>query len=47
MLDPFQLPFGPAWPLGMKPPVWLKDGDVCETTIEKIGAIRNTMRALS
>jgi len=31
----------------MKPPVWLKDGDVVETTIEKIGSIRNTMRALS
>ena len=37
----------PGVALGMKQPIWLKDGDVCETTIEKIGAIRNTMRALS
>jgi 2,4-diketo-3-deoxy-L-fuconate hydrolase len=37
----------PGVALGMKPPVWLKDGDVVETTIEKIGSIRNTMRALS
>ena len=37
----------PGVALGMKPPIWLKDGDVCETTIEKIGAIRNTMRAVS
>lgn len=36
----------PGVALGMKDPIWLKDGDVCETTIEKIGAIRNTMRAL-
>ncbi len=35
----------PGVALGMKPPVWLKDGDVCEVTIEKIGSIRNTMRA--
>ncbi len=34
----------PGVALGMKPPVWLKDGDVCEVTIEKIGSIRNTMR---
>jgi 2-keto-4-pentenoate hydratase/2-oxohepta-3-ene-1,7-dioic acid hydratase in catechol pathway len=31
----------------MKPPVYLKDGDVCEVEIEKIGAIRNRMRALA
>ena len=36
----------PGVALGMKPPVWLKDGDVVETTVEKIGSIRNTMRAL-
>lgn len=35
-------PFGVA--LGMKPPVWLKDGDICEGEIEQIGTIRNTMR---
>jgi 2-keto-4-pentenoate hydratase/2-oxohepta-3-ene-1,7-dioic acid hydratase in catechol pathway len=35
----------PGVALGMKPPIWLKDGDVVETTIEKIGSIRNTMRA--
>jgi 2-keto-4-pentenoate hydratase/2-oxohepta-3-ene-1,7-dioic acid hydratase in catechol pathway len=38
-------PFGVG--LGMKPPVYLKDGDVCEVEIEKIGAIRNRMRALA
>ena len=37
-------PFGVG--LGMKPPVYLKDGDVCEVEIEKIGTIRNRMRAL-
>jgi 2-keto-4-pentenoate hydratase/2-oxohepta-3-ene-1,7-dioic acid hydratase in catechol pathway len=37
----------PGVALGMKPPIWLKDGDVVETTIEKIGSIRNTMRTLS
>lgn len=26
---------------GMKPPVWLKDGDVVEIEIEKVGIIRN------
>ena len=36
----------PGVALGMKPPIWLEDGDVVETTIEKIGSIRNTMRAL-
>jgi 2-keto-4-pentenoate hydratase/2-oxohepta-3-ene-1,7-dioic acid hydratase in catechol pathway len=37
-------PFGVA--LGMKPPVWLKDGDVCETEIDGIGALRNPMRCI-
>lgn len=37
-------PFGVG--LGMKPPVYLKDGDVCEVEIARIGAIRNRMRAL-
>lgn len=37
-------PFGVA--LGMKPPVWLKDGDVCEAEIDGIGAIRNPMRCI-
>jgi len=37
-------PFGVA--LGMKPPVWLKDGDVCEAEIERIGTIRNKMRCI-
>lgn len=36
-------PFGVA--LGMKEPVWLKDGDVCEARVDGIGVIRNTMRA--
>ena len=26
-----------------KPPVWLKEGDVCEVTIEKLGTLRNTV----
>jgi len=38
-------PFGVA--LGMKPPVWLKDGDVCEAEIDGIGAIRNPMRCIA
>ena len=37
-------PFGVA--MGMKSPKWLKDGDVCEATVESIGTIRNTMRML-
>lgn len=37
-------PFGVA--MGMKDPIWLKDGDVCEAKIDGLGAIRNTMRAL-
>jgi acylpyruvate hydrolase len=24
-----------------KPPVWMKDGDVCEIEIEKVGILRN------
>lgn len=28
-----------------KPPVFMKQGDVCELTIEKIGTLRNTIRA--
>ncbi|NKB20329.1 MAG: hypothetical protein GKS01_07520 [Alphaproteobacteria bacterium] len=38
-------PFGVA--LGMKDPIWLKDGDICEARIERLGVIRNTMRARS
>jgi 2-keto-4-pentenoate hydratase/2-oxohepta-3-ene-1,7-dioic acid hydratase in catechol pathway len=38
-------PFGVA--LGMKDPVWLKNGDVCEAQIEKLGFIRNTMKKRS
>ena len=37
-------PFGVA--LGMDNPKWLKDGDVCEASVEGIGTIRNTMRML-
>jgi 2-keto-4-pentenoate hydratase/2-oxohepta-3-ene-1,7-dioic acid hydratase in catechol pathway len=37
-------PFGVI--LGMKPQVWLKDGDVVETTIQGLGSLRNTMRVL-
>jgi 2-keto-4-pentenoate hydratase/2-oxohepta-3-ene-1,7-dioic acid hydratase in catechol pathway len=37
-------PFGVG--LGMTPPVYLKDGDVCEATIERLGVIRNRMRAV-
>lgn len=29
---------------GMKPPVYLKPGDVCEVEIERIGILRNTVR---
>ncbi len=35
-------PFGVA--LGMKEPIWLKDGDVCEAQVSGLGSIRNTMR---
>jgi len=37
-------PFGVV--LGMKPQVWLKDGDVCEAEIDGIGVIRNRMRCI-
>lgn len=35
-------PFGVG--LGMKPPVYLEDGDVCEAEVEGIGVIRNRVR---
>jgi 2-keto-4-pentenoate hydratase/2-oxohepta-3-ene-1,7-dioic acid hydratase in catechol pathway len=38
-------PFGVG--LGMKPPVYLKDGDVCEAEVQGIGVIRNRIRAVS
>ncbi|MBK20489.1 MAG: hypothetical protein CMM52_16790 [Rhodospirillaceae bacterium] len=38
-------PFGVA--LGMKEPKWLKDGDVCEASVDGVGTIRNTMRLRS
>lgn len=37
-------PFGVG--LGMKPPVYLKDGDVCEAEVQGIGIIRNRIRAV-
>ncbi len=37
-------PFGVG--LGLKPPVFLKDGDECVTEIDGIGALRNKMRVL-
>jgi 2-keto-4-pentenoate hydratase/2-oxohepta-3-ene-1,7-dioic acid hydratase in catechol pathway len=37
-------PFGVI--LGMKPQVWLKDGDVVETEIKGLGTLRNKMRVL-
>ena len=37
-------PFGVG--LGMKPPVYLNDGDVCEAEVEGIGIIRNRIRAV-
>lgn len=30
--------------LGRKPPLWMKDGDVCEVEIEGIGTLRNPIR---
>ena len=30
---------------GRKPPVWMKDGDVTEVEIEKIGVLKNTFRS--
>ena len=38
-------PFGVG--LGMKPPVYLNDGDICEAEVERIGTIRNRIRAVS
>ena len=38
-------PFGVG--LGLKPPVYMKDGDECVTEIDGIGALRNRMRRLS
>jgi 2-keto-4-pentenoate hydratase/2-oxohepta-3-ene-1,7-dioic acid hydratase in catechol pathway len=38
-------PFGVG--LGMKPPVYLNDGDICEAEVEGIGVIRNRIRAVS
>ena len=38
-------PFGTG--LGMKPPVYLNDGDVCEAEVQGIGVIRNRIRAVS
>jgi 2-keto-4-pentenoate hydratase/2-oxohepta-3-ene-1,7-dioic acid hydratase in catechol pathway len=35
-------PFGVG--LGMKPPVYLEDGDVCEAEVQGIGVIRNRVR---
>lgn len=29
----------------MKPPVWLKPGDVVETTLSKLGTQRNSVQA--
>jgi 2-keto-4-pentenoate hydratase/2-oxohepta-3-ene-1,7-dioic acid hydratase in catechol pathway len=37
-------PFGVG--LGMKPPVYLNDGDVCEAEVQGIGVIRNKIRAV-
>lgn len=37
-------PFGVG--LGMKPPVYLKDGDICEAEVQNIGVIRNRIRAV-
>lgn len=28
-----------------KPPLWMKDGDVCEVEVEKIGVLRNPIKA--
>lgn len=30
--------------LARKPPLWMKDGDICEVEIEKIGILRNPIR---
>jgi len=31
--------------MARKPPVWLKHGDVVEVEIERVGVIRNKVRA--
>jgi len=41
-LIPTGTPFGVGF--SRKPPVYLKDGDVCECEVEKIGSIRNRIR---
>ena len=41
-LIPTGTPFGVGF--SRKPPVFLKDGDVCECEVEKVGAIRNRIR---
>ncbi len=38
-------PFGVG--LGMKPPVYMKDGDICEAEIDGIGTLRNRIVAVS
>jgi 2-keto-4-pentenoate hydratase/2-oxohepta-3-ene-1,7-dioic acid hydratase in catechol pathway len=41
-LIPTGTPFGVGF--SRKPPVFLKDGDVCECEVEKVGSIRNKIR---
>jgi 2-keto-4-pentenoate hydratase/2-oxohepta-3-ene-1,7-dioic acid hydratase in catechol pathway len=41
-LIPTGTPFGVGF--SRKPPVYLKDGDVCECQVDKIGSIRNRIR---
>jgi 2-keto-4-pentenoate hydratase/2-oxohepta-3-ene-1,7-dioic acid hydratase in catechol pathway len=41
-LIPTGTPFGVGF--SRKPPIYLKDGDVCECEVEKIGSIRNSVR---
>jgi 2-keto-4-pentenoate hydratase/2-oxohepta-3-ene-1,7-dioic acid hydratase in catechol pathway len=36
----------PGVGMGMKPPVWLRDGDRVAVEIEGIGALTNTCRVL-
>ena len=38
-------PFGTG--IGLKPPVYMKDGDECVAEVDRIGTLRNRMRALS
>lgn len=42
-LIPTGTPFGVGF--SRKPPVFLKDGDVCECEVEKLGSIKNRIRA--